>query len=320
MRMSDALQEFAPIIRKRESLKRKISMVKKMRHFYVLLVPILLYFIFFHYKPMYGLIIAFKDFRILDGINGSPWVGFKHFDQLFGSPLFYRVFMNTIIISGQRLLFGFPAPIILALLFNELRSTRAKKAFQTISYLPYFISWVVLGGMFRELFSPSTGVVNYIITFFGGKSQYFLAEPSLFRPVLIITGIWQTVGWGSVVYLAAIAGINVEQYESAIIDGAGRFQQALRITLPSLYPIMTIMFLLNLGQILNAGFDQIFNMYNPMVYNVADIIDTYVYRVGLINTDYSFATAVGLFKNIIGFTLVIIVNKLSKKFTDSSLW
>jgi len=179
---------------------------------------------------------------------------------------------------------------------------------------------VVLGGMFRELLSPSTGVVNYLITLCGGKPQYFLAEPTLFRPVLIVTGIWQSVGWGSVVYLAAIAGINIEQYESAIIDGAGRFQQALKITLPSLYPIMTIMFLLSLGQILNAGFDQIFNMYNPMVYNVADIIDTYVYRIGLINTDYSFATAVGLFKNVIGFGLVVLVNLISKKFTENSLW
>jgi putative aldouronate transport system permease protein len=322
--MSSALEQFPPLLKKRGGLAARFHQtgrqMRRMRYYYLLLIPTILFFALFHYRPLYGLTIAFKDFQILRGIADSPWVGLKYFDRLFSSPLFYRVFTNTLVISALRILFGFPAPILLALGLNEVRRDWFKKSVQTISYLPYFISWVVLAGMFRELLSPSQGLVNQLLGVFGIAPRHFLADPVLFRPVLIITGVWQSIGWGSVVYLAAIAGVPLEQYEAATIDGAGRFQQVLRITLPSILPVMTIMFLLSLGQILNAGFDQILNLYNPMVYEVADIIDTYVYRVGLLQTDYSFATAVGLFKNVIGFLLVVVVNAVSRRFSGDTLW
>lgn len=224
--------------------------VVKMRWYYLFLAPALLVMILFHYKPMYGIIIAFKDYRILDGILRSPWVGLAHFRRLFESPLFYRVLSNTAIISSLRIVFGFPAPIILALLLNEVPGIRYKRVVQTISYLPHFISWVVLGGIIKEILSPSRGAVNYIISALGGKPIYFLAEAAWFRPVLIATGIWQGIGWGSIVYLAAISSIDVQQYEAARIDGASRLQQARLITLPSIMPVVTVLFLLSLSSIL----------------------------------------------------------------------
>lgn len=294
--------------------------IGKMRWYYLFLLPSLAVMIVFHYKPMYGVLIAFKDYRILDGILGSPWVGFTHFRRLFDSPLFYRVLTNTAIISCLRIVFGFPAPIVLALLLNEVRSITYKRVVQTISYLPHFISWVVLGGIIREVLSPSRGAVNFVISALGGKPIYFLAEPAWFRTVLISTGVWQGVGWGSIVYLAAISSIDVQQYEAAHIDGATRLQQARHITLPSIMPVVTVLFLLSLSSILNAGFDQVFNLYNPVVMSVGDIIDTYVYRVGLLGFEYSFATAVGLFKNVIGFVLVVAVNAITGRFSEYGLW
>ena len=308
------------MIGKGGGLRSKMRRARRMYPYYILLIPVLLYFLLFHYKAMYGVVIAFKDYRVLDGIMGSPWAGLKYFKRLFGSIVFYRVLGNTIIISLLRMAFGFPAPIVLALLLNEIRHMMFKRVVQTISYLPHFISWVVLGGIIRELLSPSRGAVNFLISLLGGKPIYFLASNEYFRAVLISTGIWQSVGWGSIVYLAAIAGISPELYQAARIDGANRLQQVVHITLPSIMPVMTIIFLLSLSRILNAGFDQIFNLYNPLVYKTADIIDTYVYRVGLINYEYSFATAVGLFKNVIGFALVIIVNFVTDRFSDYGLW
>ncbi len=305
------------INRKANSLVGRMS---RMRYFYLLLLPVAAYFILFHYKPMYGLVIAFKDYKILSGIMQSPFVGLKHFRRLFDSPMFARVLRNTIIISALRVGFGFPAPILFALLLNEISHVRYKKIVQTISYLPHFISWVVLGGIVREMLSPSRGIVNWIIGLFGVEPIYFMAETELFRGVLIITGIWQSVGWGTVVYLAALASIDAAQYEAATIDGANRFQQVRYITIPSIVPVMVVLLLLNLSHILNAGFDQVFNLYSPVVYEVSDIIDTYVYRVGLMGFDYSFATAVGLFKNLVGFALVIVVNFLTRTFTGHGLW
>jgi putative aldouronate transport system permease protein len=294
--------------------------IVKMRWYYLFLLPAMVVMVLFHYKPMYGIVIAFKDYQILDGILGSPWVGLAHFRRLFDSALFYRVLANTAIISCLRIVFGFPAPILLALLLNEVKSFRYKRVVQTISYLPHFISWVVLGGIIKEVLSPSRGAVNYIISLLGGKPIYFLAEPSWFRTVLIATGVWQGVGWGSIVYLAAISSIDVQQYEAAHIDGATRLQQARLITLPSIMPVVTVLFLLSLSSILNAGFDQVFNLYNSMVMSVGDIIDTYVYRVGLLGFEYSFATAVGLFKNVIGFVLVVTVNAITGRFSEYGLW
>ena len=269
---------------------------------------------------MYGVVMAFKDFRVLKGILHSPWVGFDNFEKLFNTPWFSRILKNTLIISALRILFGFPAPIILALLLNEIRHQRYKKIVQSVSYLPHFLSWVILGGIFRQLLSPSYGAVNAVLNAFGIKSIYFLAEAAYFRGILIITGLWKDVGWSSILYLAAISSIDAEQYESAHLDGANRFQQAIHITVPSIMHVITILFILNLGGILDAGFDQIFNLYNPRVYVVADIIDTYVYRVGIIGFQYSFSVAVGLFKNVIGFALIISANLITRKFSEYGLW
>jgi putative aldouronate transport system permease protein len=318
--MSTALKTYPPLMKKTGAFSRKLRKAKRMYVFYLLLVPVFVYFLLFHYKPMYGLVIAFKDYRMLSGILGSPWVGLKYFNRLFDSLVFYRVFRNTIVISLQRIVFGFPAPILLALLLNEIHHTIFKRVVQTISYLPHFISWVVLGGMVREVLSPSRGAVNYLLSLAGAKPIYFLASTEYFRGVLIATGVWQSIGWGSIVYLAAISSINPELYESAYMDGANRFDQARYITLPSIMPVVTVLFLLSLSRVLNAGFDQVFNLYNPLVYEVGDIIDTYVYRIGLINYEYSFATAVGLFKNVIGFVLVILVNFVTKRFSEYGLW
>jgi len=300
--------------------KLQIKRAIKMRHFYLFLLPTIAYFIIFHYIPMYGITLAFKDYKIMLGIGRSPWVGFQNFERLFQSVFFSRVLKNTVIISLLRLLAGFPMPIMLALFLNEVYNVKVKKVFQTVSYLPYFMSWVVLAGMIRELLSLQRGAVNYIITLFGGEPIAFLVRSDMFRGVLIATGIWQGVGWGSIIYLAAISAIPQDQYESAYIDGASRFKQIVFITIPHLVPVMVILFILNLGGILSAGFDQIFNLYSAQVYDVSDIIDTYVYRVGLVDMKYSFSTAASFFKNIIGFLLVLGTNFVAKRISNYGLW
>ena len=293
-----------------------------MRYYYLLLLPVFALIIVFNYFPMYGVLIAFKDYKMSSGILGSEWNNLQHFRLFFTSSLFPRIMMNTLIISAYRIIFGFPAPIILAILLNEVYNRYFKKVVQTISYLPYFMSWVVLAGIIMEILSPARGVINYVIESFGGSPIHFLAEAKYFRSVLIITGIWQGIGWGSIIYLATISSIDMEQYESAIIDGANRYHAMRHITLPSLAPIVVIMFILTLGGILNAGFDQIFNLYNPKVYAVADIIDTFVYRVGLVDMRYGYSAAVGLFKNVVGLFLVFITNFVIKKIgrSEHGIW
>ncbi len=288
---------------------------------YVLLLPVVVLVILFSYFPMYGVLMAFQDFKVMDGIMNSKWVGLNQFYKLFNSTSFWEVLQNTIVISFYRLLFGFPAPIIFAILLNEVINTKFKKIVQTVSYLPHFMSWVVLGGIIYQLLSMDRGVVNYVIKLMGGEPIMFLADTSWFRTILISTGVWQSVGWSSVIYLANIAGIDPQLYEAARMDGANRYHMMVHITLPCLYPVMTILLILQMGGILNAGFDQVFNLYSPMVYKVGDILDTYVYRRGISEgADYSFTTAVGLFKNVIGFVMVILTNMFSKKFSDNGIW
>ncbi len=275
----------------------------------------------FHYIPMYGIIMAFKNYSYRQGILGSPWNNFYHFKHFFSSPYIYRILRNTIVISIYRIIFGFPAPILFAILLNELRTLTFKKVVQSVSYLPHFMSWVVLGGIVGNILSPSRGLIAVIYTLFDlGDAPLLLMSRTAFRPVLIISGIWQSIGWGSIIYLAALSGIDPSLYESATVDGAGRLRMARHITLPSLIPVMTILLILRLGRILNAGFDQIFNLYNPAVYEVADIIDTYVYRVGILDRQYGFAAAAGLFKNVIGFALVFGTNAVIRKFSDYGIW
>lgn len=286
----------------------------------LMFLPVVIYYIVFHYVPMYGIVLAFKDYSLTLGIMKSPWVGFEVFSQLFKTASFTRAFRNTIIISLLRWVTGFPAPIILALMLNELKNLRYKKVIQTISYLPHFLSWVILAGLFTQLLSPSNGAVNYIIEKLGGKPIYFLADNKYFRGTLVVTGIWKEIGWGTVVYLATIAGIDQELYEAAECDGAKRWRKMWSITLPLMKPTIVILLIMNCGSILSAGFDQIFNLYNANVYETADIIDTYVYRRGIGNMEYNVSTAVGLFKNLIGFFMVTGTNFLAKRLGEEGIW
>ncbi|HPJ02471.1 MAG TPA: ABC transporter permease subunit [Candidatus Limiplasma sp.] len=309
----------------KKGLRRFISdfrLYKKHWALAVLLLPTIIYFVIFKYIPISGLAMAFKDYKIGLGIWASPWVGLDNFSFAFSTATFTRAFTNTVIISFLKILTGFPAPIILALLLNEVRHMKYKRTIQTISYLPHFLSWVIVAGLFSQLLSPTTGVVNYVLkTYFGlDKPIYFLGSNDWFRGTLIVTDIWKDVGWGSILYIASIAGIDPSMYEAAVCDGANRFQRLRYITLPSLMPTITIMLILRVGNVMVAGFDQIFNLYNPAVYKTADIIDTFVYRYGIGQMKYSLSTAVGLFQNLIGFVMVVGMNFVANKINDSGIW
>jgi len=286
----------------------------------VLFIPGIAYFVIFKYVPIYGLQIAFKDYNFFEGIWKSPWVGFAVFKELFATPSFWEVFVNTIVLSTLQFVFGFPAPIIFALLLNEVTALGPKKIFQTISYLPHFVSWVILGGIFMQFLSPSIGPINLAIKALGGKPIYFLANPRWFRQVLVVTDIWKGIGWGSIVYLASLSSIDPELYEAAEMDGAGRWRKMAHITIPCLYPIITIMLILAIGKLVNDNFDQVYNLYNPAVYSVGDVLSTYIYRKGLADMQYSSATAVGLFKNLISFALVIGANQVAKGINEYGIW
>ncbi|ALS29532.1 protein lplB [Paenibacillus sp. 32O-W] len=287
---------------------------------YLLLVPGILFILLFKYTPMYGIIIAFKDFNIFDGYAGSPWVGWKHFEKLFHSADFVRVFRNTVIISLLKLVFLFPLPIIVALLLNELKNVIFKRSVQTIIYLPHFLSWVIVSGLFIDLLSTNGGLVNKALVAFGMEPVAFFLDSSVFRSVLVTSAGWKETGWSTIVYLAAFSTIDPQLYEAAKIDGAGRLKQVWHITLPGIAPIIVLMLILRLGNLLEAGTEQILVMYNPTVYNVSDVIGSYVYRMGLGNQDYSFTTAVGLFEAVISFALILSGNALSRKYLQRGIW
>jgi len=292
---------------------------KRNKGLYLMILPVLAYYIIFHYAPMYGLIIAFKDFQPIKGITGSEWVGLQHFKEFFQSFYFWRILKNTLVISCSNLLFGFPAPIILALLINELRNKYFKSAVQSVSYMPHFISLVVVCGLIKD-FTSDTGVISYIVSLFGGQATTLLNEAKNFVPVYVASDIWQSVGWGTIIYLAALTGIDQELYEAAQVDGASRWKQTLNITLPGIMPTIIIMLVLRMGSMLSVGFEKIILLYNPAIYSTADVISTFVYREGLQNFNFSYSAAVGLFNSVINFTLLVTANKLSKKFSESSLW
>ena len=294
--------------------------MKRYRGLLILLIPAVAWFLVFEYFPMYGVVVAFKNYRLLDGIVRSPWVGLIHFQKLFNSSQFATIFRNTLLISFYKLIFGFPAPILLALLLNEVRLFTFKRVVQTISYLPHFISWVVLAGVLRNVLSPTHGIANFMLVGLGFEPVNFLITPRLFRGIIVVGNIWKEVGWGSIIYLAAISGIDSQLYEAAVIDGAGRLRQAVSITIPSIIPVIVILLILRIGHMMSAGFEEIFNLYNPVVYRVGDIIDTYVYRVGLEQFDYSYSTAIGLFKNVIGLTLLLGTNAVVRRVSDHGIW
>lgn len=316
MENTDVIQNKPPV----KKTFTRLREIKKHKILLIMLIPGLLYYLLFHYKSMYGLVIAFKDYRILDGIMASPWAGTKWFEMVFSSAEFWRAFKNTLILSFYKLVFNFPAPIILALMLNEVRNTKFKKTVQTMTYLPHFLSWVVLAGIVSNFLSPSVGPINMIIRALGGEPVFFLGTKSTFRPVLVISGIWKEVGWNTIIYLAALTSVDNQLYEAAALDGAGRIRQTISITLPSIVNVIVIMLILQMGKIINDDFDQIYNLYNSNVYSVADVISTYVYRMGLENAMYSFSTAIGLFKNVISFILVLVTNSVTKRIGDYGLW
>ncbi|WP_088830907.1 ABC transporter permease [Paenibacillus tyrfis] len=290
------------------------------KYLYLLLLPGMLFIIVFKYIPMYGLVIAFQEYNILQGVGGSDWVGFYQFEKLFTMLDFTNVFKNTLIISTLKLIWGFPAPIVLALLLNEVKQLVFQRFVQTVVYLPHFISWVIFSGIIIIFLNPVDGLVNQVMGWFGGAPIDFLIEKSYFRSILVATDIYKEVGWGTIIYLAAISGINPQLYEAAIVDGAGRFRQMWNITLPSIRHVIVILFILSLGNILDAGFLQTLLLYNPLVMDVADIIDTYVYRKGIVDASYSLGAAAGVFKSVIALILVAASNQLAKRFGEEGLW
>lgn len=289
------------------------------KELYFLVLPVIAFYIIFCYKPMYGALIAFKEYSPGKGILGSPWVGLRNFQDFFDSIYFATILKNTLIISVNSLLFGFPAPILLALLLNELKSRYFSRIVQTISYMPHFISLVVVCGIIRE-FTSDSGVIGYLAGIFQGESISMLNKPQLFVPVYVISGIWQEIGWGSIIYLAALAGIDEELYKASSIDGAGRWRQMLHVTLPGLVPTIIVLLILRIGGIMNVGFEKIILLYNPVIYDTADVISSFVYRKGLLDFSWSFSSAVGLFNSAINFILLISANWFSRKFNDASLW
>jgi len=286
---------------------------------YLMALPVVAYYLIFDYGPMYGASIAFKDFSAIKGITGSPWVGFQNFKDFFNDVYFGRIVRNTLLLSIYNIIFGFPAPIILALLLNEVRQQLFKRFVQSITYLPHFISIMVLCGLIVD-FTSRNGIINDLLAFMGMERVTMLLKPELFRTIYVGSNIWQELGWGSIIYLAALAGIDQDLYEAATIDGAGRFKQMLHITIPGIMPTVIILFILKMGSMMNIGFDKILLLYNPITYETSDVISTYVYRKGILEANYSFSAAVGLFNSIINFALLVATNQFSKKVNETSLW
>lgn len=289
------------------------------RSLYVLVLPVLVFYLLFNYKPMYGAVIAFMDYVPRLGIAGSEWVGLANFKRFFSDIYFGRLIRNTLLLSFYDIIFGFPAPIILALMLNEIHNKFFKNVAQTVTYLPHFISMIVVCGMLTD-FSLSTGLFNDIVSFFGGTRHPFLQDPKLYRTIYIASGIWQQVGWGTIIYLSALSGVDSQLYEAAEIDGANKWKQMLHVTLPGIAPTIIIMLILKIGKLMSMGYEKTLLLYNPATFETADIIASYVYRVGLIDQDWSYSTAIGLFNSVVNLIFLIAANKLSRKFSETSLW
>lgn len=289
------------------------------KYLYIMILPVITYYLLFCYAPMYGIILAFKDFAPMKGILGSRWVGFQYFHDFFTGMYAFRTIKNTILLSIYNLIWGFPAPIILALLLNEVKNILFKKTVQTITYLPHFISLIVICGLLVD-FTQQNGLINNIINYLGGHRILFMQRPEWFRTIYIGSNVWQSVGWGSIIYLAALAGIDQGLYEAASIDGAGRWSQTIHITLPGIAPTIIVLLILNIGQMLNIGYEKVLLLYNPLTYSTSDIISTFVYRMGIQNFNYGYATAVGLFNSVINMILLVSANKISRKVSETSLW
>lgn len=286
---------------------------------YLLVLPGMIFLLIFRYIPIAGNVIAFMDFNPYN-MWDSKWVGLEHFITLFNKPAFLLVFKNTLVISLLKMIIGFPIPIILALMMNEMKNLKFKKVSQTLLYLPHFVSWVVLSGLIMNMLDPDTGLVTDIIEMISGNRIQVLSDKGAFVPMLIVTDVYKNMGWGTIIYFAALSGVDPQLYEAAEIDGARKFKQMLHITLPSIMPTIIIQLILSCNNIVNAGFDQIFMLYTALVYDVADIIDTYVYRIGIQKADYSFSTAANMFKSIIALVMILIVNTVAKKTGNEGIW
>lgn len=289
------------------------------KYLYILIIPCLLFYFFFAYKPLYGLQIAFKDYSLFKGIEASPWVGLDNFITFFKSPYVFRLIKNTLLINLYGLVIGFPIPIILALLFNEVRNKKFKRTAQTISYLPHFVSTVIVAGLVVNFLAPS-GLINNIIAALGGNRTYFLTQPEYFRGIFTGMNVWKESGFGAVIYIAALASIDPQLYEAAVVDGANRWKQTLHVTIPGILPTITIMLILRIGKMLSVGFESVLLLQQPATYETSDVISTYVYRLAIEKGTYDVAAAVDLFNAIIALILVFAANKISKKFSETSLW
>ncbi|MGP4078756.1 ABC transporter permease [Pseudalkalibacillus sp. R45] len=311
-----------PVVLSKEKspvLRRFLKDFNHGKYIYLMLVPVIVYYLIFHYWPMIGIVIGFQDYIPGVGFFESPWVGLKHFTEFFNSYYFWRLIKNTFLLNFWLLVFGFPAPIILALLLNEIRNRFFKRSVQTITYIPHFISLVVVVGIIKD-FTATDGMINQFRDLMGKESIPFLQYPEYFRTIFVTSEIWQTIGWSSIIYFAALSNVDPNLYEAADIDGAGRFRKMWHITLPAIRPTIVIILILTIGSLLNTSFEKILLLYQPLTYETADVISTYVYRKGIENSAFSFATAVGLFNTIINFTLLIIANAISRKISDNSLW
>ena len=302
------------------SKKRFLSYMSLNWDLYLMLAPAVIFIIIFHYVPMYGIIMAFQNFNPFLGFSDSPWVGLQHFERFFSTPTARRIIINTIVLSAQTLIFTFPAPIVLAIMLHYSVSRRLSKIVQTATYFPFFIATVVLVGMMHIFFSPSVGLVNHAIDFFGGQRQVFMADSAWFRPLYVGSRVWQGTGFAAIIFIAALAGVDPTLYEAATIDGASKWDRIRHIDLPTITPTIVIMLILALGQIMSVGFEQVFLMQNARNTEVSDIIATYVYRMGLLEGRWSFAAAVGLFNSAVNFVLLITVNFVAKKVSATSLW
>ncbi|MCT4544716.1 MAG: ABC transporter permease subunit [Vallitalea sp.] len=299
---------------------KKMEHILKRKQLYMMLIPFLLYYIFFLYRPLIGLQIAFKDYSLFKGMAESEWIGFDHFIEFFSGPYFFRLLKNTFLINLYGLVIGFPIPIILALMLNELKNLKLKKFVQTATYLPHFISAVVVAGIVTNLLAPGSGLFNVIIEKLGGEKIYFLTKPEYFRGIFTGMNIWKSSGYGAIVYLAALSGVDVNLYEAARIDGASKWKQLINVTIPAIMPTIIIMLILRLGAMLSVGFESIILLYQPSTYKTADVISSYVYRVGLTDSRYDFATAIGIFNSIVSLILIWLSNMFSRRFSETSLW
>lgn len=297
----------------------RIKLLNKNKYLYALIALPVVYYIIFHYAPMYGIIVSFKDYNIVKGIMGSPWAGFKWYEKFLADPYFWKVVRNTFLLSLYNIAWGFPFPIIIALLLNEVRNRKFKKAIQSVTYLPHFISTVVVCGMLVSVLS-SDGLVNNIIAGLGGERIQFLMYPEYFRTIYIISEVWQKAGWTSIIYLAALTGIDSSILDAATIDGANRMQRIRHVTLPAITPTIATLLIMDLGKMMNLGYEKVLLLYNGSTMETADIIATYVYRRGILQNSFSYATAVGLFQTVVGVVLLVMANQISKKLSETSLW